>query len=91
MPLAIVGTRYSASYRLLDAGFAIPLGLVIGAAALVLARSARRRNERALGRLGGQIAIRWGRILATTGICFALTALIAVAVYAFLQHVGNSN
>jgi hypothetical protein len=91
MPLAILGTRYSASYGLLDAGFAIPVGLVVGIAALVLARSARRRNERALGRLGGQTAIRWGRILATIGICFALTALISVAVYGFLQYVGSTN
>ena len=91
MPLAIVGTRYSASYRLLDAGFAIPLGLATGVAALLVARSARRRNDRALGRLGGQTAIRWARILATTGICFALTALISVAVYGFLQYVGSTN
>jgi len=91
MPLAILGTRYSSSYRLLDAGFAIPLGLLLGGSALALARSARHRNERALGRLGGGAAIRWGRILATTGICLALTALISVAVYQFLQHVGSSN
>ena len=91
MPLAIVGTRYSSAYRLLDAGFAIPLGLLIGIAAHVLARSARRRNERALGRLGGEKTIRLGRILATIGICLALTALISVAVYQFLQHVGSSN
>jgi hypothetical protein len=91
MPLAILGPRYSATYRVLDAGFAIPVGLVIGIAALVLARSARRRDERALGRLGGETAIRWGRILATTGICFALTALTSVAVYGFLQYVGSKN
>jgi hypothetical protein len=90
MPLAILGTRYSATYRLLDAGFAIPLGLVLGIASLALARSARRRNERTLGRLGGEGAIRGGRILGTTGICLALTALISVAVYQFLQHVGSS-
>jgi hypothetical protein len=91
MPLAILGTRYSSTYRLLDAGFAVPVGLVIGVGALGLARSARRRNERALGRLGGERAIRWGRVLATIGICLALTALISVAVYQFLQHVGSSS
>jgi hypothetical protein len=91
MPLAILGTRYSASYRLLDAGYAIPLGLLLGAAALVVARSARRRNERALGRLGGETAVRWGKTLAMIGICFALTATISVAVYAFLQYVGSHN
>ena len=90
MPLAILGTRYSSAYRLLDAGFAIPLGLLIGIMALALARSARSRDERALGRLGGGTAVRWGRILATIGICFALTALISVGVYQFLQHVGSS-
>ena len=91
MPLAILGTRYSSTYRLLDAGFAIPLGLLVGVGGLALARSARRRNERALGRLGGEPAIRWGRILATIGICLALTALISVGVYQFLQHVGSSS
>ena len=90
MPLAIVGTRYSSAYRLLDAGFAIPLGLVLGAVSLVLVRSARRRNERALGRLGGETAMRWGRVLATLGICLALTALISVGVYWFLQYQGST-
>ena len=90
MPVAIVGTRYSGAYRLLDAGYAIPLGLLLGVGALVLARSARHRNERALGRLGGGATIRWARVVATTGICFAVTCLISVGVYAFLQHVGNS-
>jgi hypothetical protein len=90
MPLAILGTRYSATYRLLVAGFAIPVGLAVGIGSRGLARSARRRNERALGRHGGEAAIRWGRILATTGICLALTALISVGVYQFLQHVGSS-
>jgi hypothetical protein len=91
MPLAIVGTRYSNGYRLLDAGYAIPLGFLLGLGALVLARSARRRNERALGRLGGETTIRWARIIATTGICFAVTCSISLGVYAFLQHVGNSS
>lgn len=91
MPLAIVGTRYSSAYRLLDAGFAIPLGLGLGATALALARSARRRDERALGRLGGARSARWGRILGTAGVCLALTALISVAVYGLLQYIGSRN
>jgi hypothetical protein len=91
MPLAILGTRYSSTYRLLDAGFAIPLGLLLGVAALALARSARFRNERALGRLGGETAIRWGRILGTLGICLALTALISVGVYEFLNYIGSKD
>jgi len=91
MPLAILGTRYSSTYRLLDAGFAIPLGVILGIGALLLARSARFRNDRALGRLGGETAIRWGRILATLGICLALTALISVGVYEFLSYQGSQD
>jgi hypothetical protein len=85
MPLAILGTRYSSGYRLPDAGYAIPLGVVIGIGSLLLARSARARNERALGRLGGETAMRWGRALGTLGICLAVTALISVGVYVFLK------
>ena len=85
MPLAILATRYSDAYRLTQAGFAIPLGIAIGVGALLLARSARQRNERALGRLGGETALRWGQILGTAGICLALTALISLGVNVFLQ------
>ena len=85
MPVAILGTRYSSGYRLPDAGFAIPVGILIGIGSLLLARSARARNDRALGRLGGETAIRWGRVLGALGICLALTALISVGVYVFLK------
>ena len=85
MPLAILGTRYSSGYRLPDAGYAIPVGILVGIASLLLVRSARARNERALGRLGGETAMRWGRVLGTLGICLAVTALISVGVYLFLK------
>jgi hypothetical protein len=68
-----------------QAGWAIPVGVATGVAALLLARSARLRNERALGRLGGETAMRMGRILGAAGICMALTALISVVVYLFLR------
>jgi hypothetical protein len=89
MPLAIVGTRFAHTYRLLDAGYAIPLGLVLGVAALLVAREARRRDERSLGRLGGRRAVRAGRILGTLGLCLALTALISLGVYELLQYLAN--
>src|SRR5262249_2499419 len=85
MPLAILGTRYSSSYRLPDAGYAIPVGILIGVVSLLLVRSARGRNERALGRLGGGTAVRGGRAPGTPGICLPLTALISVGVYLFLK------
>jgi hypothetical protein len=85
MPLAILATRYSGGYTLSEAGYAIPLGVATGVGAVLLARSARMRNERALGRLGGETAMRAGRILGAAGICVALTALISVVVYLFLR------
>jgi hypothetical protein len=85
MPVAILGTRYSSSYRMPDAGYAIPLGVLVGATAVLLARSARRRNERSLGRLGGDTAIRWGRVLGAFGVWLALTALVSLGVYLFLK------
>jgi hypothetical protein len=91
MPLAIVGTRYAHSYKLLAAGYGIPLGLAFGIAALVAARAARRRNEQSLGRLGGTRAARFGRIVGTLGICLALTALLSLGVYELLQYLSNRN
>jgi hypothetical protein len=89
MPLAILATRYSSAYHLLDAGFAIPLGLLLGVGALLLARSGSRRNERSLGRLGGETALRWGRVLATIGLSLTMTALISVSVYGLLEYLGS--
>lgn len=85
MPIAIAGTRYARSYKLLAAGYAIPLGLALGIAALAAARAARRRDAQSLGRLGGLRAARFGRILGTLGICLALTALLSLGVYWLLQ------
>ena len=91
MPLAIVGTRYARSYKLLTAGYAIPLGLAFGVAALAAARAARRRDEQSLGRLGGTRAARFARIVGTLGICLALTALLSLGVYELLQYLANRN
>jgi hypothetical protein len=85
MPIAILATRYSSGYRLPDAGYGIPIGVLVGFGAVLLARSARARNDRALGRRGGESAIRWGRALGTFGICVAITALISLGVYLFLK------
>jgi hypothetical protein len=84
MPLAILGTRYSSSYELLQAGFAIPLAAALGIAAIVLARKARKIEQVTLGRAGGAKRGRIGRILGTLGLCMAASATIAVAVYGVL-------
>jgi hypothetical protein len=84
MPIAIFTTRYSASYELLQSGFAIPLALALGIAALVLARKARSYDEATLGKAGGRKRDRVGRVLGVIGICMAASATIALLVYEVL-------
>ncbi len=87
LPVAIVGTRYSRSYELLHAGFAIPLAVVFGISAIVLARRARARDRATLGRAGGGRAARVGRFLGILGLCIASSASIALGVYAVLHAI----
>jgi len=89
MPLAILATRYSESYELLHAGFAIPLALALGIGAIWLARAALRHDDARLGRAGGRGAARLGQALAVLGIALAATALVALAVYGLLTYLGE--
>ena len=89
MPIAVVATRYSDSYELLHAGFAIPVAVAFG----IWARSSSpgvpgHSTEATLGRAGGAKAARMGRLLGILGICVAASATIAVAVYGLLVAVG---
>jgi hypothetical protein len=87
MPLAILGTRYSSSYELLQSGFAIPLAAGLGIAAVILARKARTVEQITLGRAGGAKRGRLGRLLGILGICMAASATIALAVYEVLNRI----
>jgi hypothetical protein len=87
MPVAIVATRYSGSYELLHAGFAIPVGLVLGFLAVALARRAKARDVLTLGRAGGLGAARLGRALGVLGICLASAAVVSLVVYWLLKSV----
>jgi hypothetical protein len=87
MPVAIVATRYSESYELLHAAFAIPVAVALGIAAVVLARRARALDRATLGKAGGTKAARIGRLLGILGLCIAASATIAVAVYELLVAV----
>jgi hypothetical protein len=89
MPAAIAATRWSETYELLHAAFAIPLGLILGVGAALAARSGLRANERTLGRLGGVGTARAGRLLGLLGVCLAVTAAISVGVYGLLVYVGT--
>ena len=89
MPLAILATRYSDSYELLHAGFAIPLAIVLGAAASGLGRGALRHDDMRLGRAGGRGAARLARALGVLGIALASTCAVALAVYGILTYLGE--
>jgi hypothetical protein len=89
MPVAIVATRYSSSYELLHAGFAIPVAMAFGAAAIATGRSAQRHDARVLERAGGRRAAQIGRALGIAGFCLATSALLAVAVYGLLTYLED--
>jgi len=89
LPLAIYATRFSDSYDLLHAGFAIPVAVGLGVLALVLARRARRLGALALRRPSGERAARVGRALGLLGLGLAASGLVALAVYGLLEYAGT--
>jgi hypothetical protein len=89
MPLAILATRYSEAYELIDAGFAIPVGVILGVLAIGLARGALRHDDLRLGRAGGRNAARLARGLGVLGIALAATGVVALAVYGLLTYLGE--
>lgn len=88
LPLAIYGTRFSDSFELLHAGFAIPVAALLGLLALGQARRARRRQAL---RLDSQVAwpARAGRVLGVVGLCLAASAVVSLAVYGLLEYAGT--
>jgi hypothetical protein len=88
LPVAIYATRFSDRYDLLHAAFTIPVAVVLGIAAIALARRSRRQSALSLddGRSGIATA---GRILGIIGVCLAASALVALGVYGLLEYVGS--
>jgi hypothetical protein len=84
IPAAVYVTRKVPDAGLLDAAWSIPCGFATGFAALLFARGARGSIARSLERARGGVRVRTGRILATVGICAALSASIAVGFYELL-------
>jgi hypothetical protein len=87
VPVAVAVSNLSRRYELLDAAYAIPLGLVLGLAAILLARRARRRAARSVAGVRGEGAARAGRLLGLAGFLLAVTAAMAVGVYELLAAV----
>jgi hypothetical protein len=87
IPVGILITNYRNDLRLIHAGWAVPVAAVFGFVAVRLARRARRRLERTVGRAGGVVPARIGRILGWLGLYLALIGAIALAFYYVDYHV----
>jgi len=87
IPVGIWITNYRNDLRLIHAGWAVPVAAVFGLVAVRLARRARRKLERTVGRAGGGRAARLGRILGWLGLYLALIGAIALAFYYVDYHV----
>ena len=83
VPVALYSTRLpQVDLPHAVAGEAIA-GTLLGLIAIVLARGARVKVERTLGR-AGEGAVRWGKWLGTLGLCLGLTAALSLAFYGLL-------
>jgi hypothetical protein len=89
IPAAIELTRKIPGAELLDAVWAVPVAAVASTSSLLFARGARGAIVRTLERTGGSLWIRLGRILAVAGICFTLSASIAVGLYELLLRLEH--
>jgi hypothetical protein len=89
IPVAIELTRKVHGAALLDAVWAIPVAAAAAIVSLLFARGARGEIARSLGRVGGATTIRLGHILAVVGICFTLSASIAVGLYELLLRLEH--
>ena len=81
IPVGIYITDQRNDLRLIHAGFAVPVGFVLGFAAIRLARRARRRLERTLERAGGRSPARLGRIFGWLGVYLALIGAISLVAF----------
>jgi cytochrome c biogenesis factor len=86
LPSAIAVAEREERFELLEAGYAVPAALVLGLGAVLLARRARLRVERTLGRVGGLRIARVGRALGVLGIMLGLSGAISVGVYFVLTR-----
>jgi hypothetical protein len=89
IPVGIELTRKVPGAALLDAVWAIPVAALAATASLLFARGARGAIVRTLERAGGSGWIRLARILAVAGICFTLSASIAVGLYELLLRLEH--
>jgi hypothetical protein len=86
---AAAAARLMSQVGLVEAVPAVPLALVLALASVSLARRARFDHQRTLGRTGGARLAVVARGLGTLALIVALTAALALAVFAVLTLVLN--
>jgi hypothetical protein len=74
--------------RLVGAVAALPVSVLLALGALSLGGHARAANQRSLGEIGGEAPARLGRFLGGLTLLLALTASLAVGVFAVLVLFG---
>jgi hypothetical protein len=85
VPVGVVLASRSSRVTLINSTYgSIPIGLLLGFSAFLLARRGREHAIWTFGRSGGETAARVGRILAVLGVCMALTAALAIGFYGLL-------
>jgi hypothetical protein len=89
IPVGIELTRKIPGAVLLDAVWAIPVAAATAIVSLLFARGAHGAIARTLERVGGSAWIRLARVFAVAGICFALSASIAVGLYELLLRLEH--
>jgi NhaP-type Na+/H+ or K+/H+ antiporter len=88
LPVAVAVVRQR-DEELLDAGWAIPVAIVLGLAAMWLARRSRKRLQRAVISSSRGRTARLGRLLGLAGFLLGLTAALAVGVSLVLESVAD--
>ena len=84
---AAAAARLLSQVGLVEAVPAVPIGLLLAVASLSLARRARFESQRSLGRVGGGGLVTAARGLGTLALIVAVTAALALAVFAVLTLV----
>jgi hypothetical protein len=85
VPAGVALSWYSGPVTLINSAYgSIPVGLLLGISAFVLAKRGREQALWTLGRSGGEVAARTGRFLGALAICAALTAALALGFYGLL-------
>ena len=76
--------RYHDEIRLVDAVVAVPVALLLGLVSVVLGRRARVEHDRTLGRSGSRGFVWLARFAGAVALLLAVTAALALAVFAVL-------